>query len=154
MFFGKRFRKGFTLIEILIVVVILAILASMILPRMMGQIERGEAGEAFQWIGVLRRAAENTCAQTGSCDGYVYAQADNGYVGGDWGSLGLKDPGGLRKWGVYSYGFGSGYDSYVFDSSWENYIHFYRDESNAYWDCAGIFQPKTDASGNVTGCTI
>ena len=47
-------QRGFTLIEILIVVIILAILASMVLPRFMGQTENAYIAEAQQTLGVLR----------------------------------------------------------------------------------------------------
>ena len=49
-------QRGFTLIEILIVVIILAILASMVLPRFMGQTENAYIAEAQQTLGVLRAA--------------------------------------------------------------------------------------------------
>ena len=149
-----RRSKGFTLIEILIVVVILAILAAMILPRMMGQIERGEKAEAFQWMGVIRRASANLYAQTGSFTGYLYAQADNSFVLGSWGDLGLKDPGGLRNWGVYYYGLDTYHDIWVGDVSWGNYIHASGDGGGEVWDCGGAFQYKTNAAGDVIGCTI
>lgn len=53
---GKRKESGFTLIEILVVVIIIAILAAMILPQMLGQSERGAIAEAQNMLGALRRA--------------------------------------------------------------------------------------------------
>ena len=52
-------QKGFTLIEILIVVIILAVLAAMILPRFLSQTENAYIAEAQQVLGVLRRAQAN-----------------------------------------------------------------------------------------------
>ena len=49
-------QKGFTLIEILIIVVILAVLAAMILPRFLSQTENAYVAEAQQVLGILRRA--------------------------------------------------------------------------------------------------
>ncbi|MFA5167735.1 MAG: prepilin-type N-terminal cleavage/methylation domain-containing protein [Candidatus Omnitrophota bacterium] len=49
-------QRGFTLIEILIVVIILAVLAAMVLPRFMGQTENAYIAEANQTLGSLRRA--------------------------------------------------------------------------------------------------
>ncbi len=49
-------RNGFTLIEILIVVVILAVLAAMILPRLVQQSENGYIAEAQQNLGGIRSA--------------------------------------------------------------------------------------------------
>ena len=45
-------NKGFTLIEILIVVIILAVLAAMVLPRFLGQTENAFIAEAQQQLGV------------------------------------------------------------------------------------------------------
>ena len=52
-------QRGFTLIEILIVVIILAVLASMTLPRFLSQTENAYIAEAQQVLGVLRRAEAN-----------------------------------------------------------------------------------------------
>jgi len=59
-------KKGFTLIEILIVVIILAVLAAMILPRFMGQTENAFIAEAQQQLGVLRRAEINAVDMSGA----------------------------------------------------------------------------------------
>lgn len=57
-------KKGFTLIEILIVIVILAVLASLVLPRMMAQPERALVAEAINYLGVIRRAQESIVGST------------------------------------------------------------------------------------------
>ena len=57
---NTRKKRGFTLIEILIVVVILAILAAMILPRMIMQTENGYIAEAQQNLGAIRSAMVTT----------------------------------------------------------------------------------------------
>ncbi len=58
-------KKGFTLIEVLIVVVIIAILAALILPRMTAQTERAAIAEAQQMLGTLRRAQATYMDSTG-----------------------------------------------------------------------------------------
>ena len=49
-------NRGFTLIEILIVVIIIAVLASLVLPRFLQQTEAGYIAEAQQTLGAIRRA--------------------------------------------------------------------------------------------------
>ena len=50
-------KKGFTLIEIIIVIVILGILATLALPRITGQMESAKAAEAMNIFGAVKRAA-------------------------------------------------------------------------------------------------
>lgn len=83
-----RNQKGFTLIEVLIVVVIIGILAALLLPRMLQQPERARLAEANQMLGVIRRAQANTRDTTGAA-GYlalVHATA------GNWTRIGLQQP--------------------------------------------------------------
>ena len=49
----NKFNKGFTLIEIIIVVVILGVLAAIALPRLTGQVAKSRAAEAFNTLGIL-----------------------------------------------------------------------------------------------------
>lgn len=51
-----RKLKGFTLLEILIVVIIIGTLAALIIPRMLGQIQKAKETEAVQNLGAIRSA--------------------------------------------------------------------------------------------------
>ncbi|MBF0484976.1 MAG: prepilin-type N-terminal cleavage/methylation domain-containing protein [Candidatus Omnitrophica bacterium] len=54
-----RNNKGFTLIEVIIVIVIIGIMATLALPRITGQLNSSQAAEAMQMFGALRRSAMN-----------------------------------------------------------------------------------------------
>ncbi len=80
-------QKGFTLIEILIVIVILAVLATIVLPRMLAQPENALVAEANQQLGALARAQDTYMQMTGSATGLTPL---------NWATLGLQAPGGGR----------------------------------------------------------
>ncbi len=54
-------KSGFTLLEILIVIIIIGVLASLSLPRFFDTIEFTRSEEAMQYLGAVKRGAE-TCA--------------------------------------------------------------------------------------------
>ena len=83
-----RHFKGFTLIEILIVVVIISILASLILPRMLAQPEKAALAEAKQMLGAIRRAQMGYVDLGGGAYKRLSASADEA----DWNALGMRLP--------------------------------------------------------------
>ncbi len=86
-------KKGFTLVEVLIVVVIIAILASLIVPRMLAQTEKAKAAEALQMVGAIKRAAERYYdfhGNFGTVGSAIQSDPTAGYTGpGRWENLGL-----------------------------------------------------------------
>ena len=64
----KKFYQGFTLIEIIIVIVIIGVLATLALPRITGQIETARAAEAMSMFGAIRRSVIN-CIDIGNGTG-------------------------------------------------------------------------------------
>lgn len=54
----KRKEKGFTLTEIMIVIVILATMATMVVPRLTGQPERAAVAEAIAHLSAMRQSNE------------------------------------------------------------------------------------------------
>lgn len=158
-------KKGFTLAEVLIVIIIIAVLGAIALPRYGAQTNKARVGEALNMMGAIRRGAEAlfdaTDSYTGDDTGVINSLAltanTNGVVSGNWSKLGIS--GMDRKKSIfYAYdGFYypavgnavlSNYQicaGYIKGSGNEGTACFYaaykrdgtRDER---WECSGIFK--------------
>ena len=83
-----RHQRGFTLIEIMIAVVIVAILAAIALPSFMDSIRKGRRSEAFAALSALQQAQERWRANNSS---YASALANTAVVGAPPNGLGLSE---------------------------------------------------------------
>ncbi|HLA83982.1 MAG TPA: type IV pilin protein [Thermoguttaceae bacterium] len=63
-------RKGFSLVELAVVVIIIGVLAAFGVPRMLEAVERSKASEAFGYLSSVRSAQERYQAKEGK-----YAEA-------------------------------------------------------------------------------
>lgn len=103
----KMNKKGFTLIEVLIVVVIIAVLAALILPRFMNQAERAVIAEAQQILGAMRRGELNWQDMTETAPGTQTSITSCGFTtdcattAAEWAVLGVTPP--LVGTGAFDY---------------------------------------------------
>jgi prepilin-type N-terminal cleavage/methylation domain-containing protein len=58
-------RKGFTLVELAVVIVIIGVLAAFGVPRFLKSVERTKASEAFAYLSAVRSAQERYIAKEG-----------------------------------------------------------------------------------------
>ena len=87
----KRFNQGFTLIEIIIVIVIIGVLATLALPKITGQMTTAKSAEAVQMLGAIRAAFDNCVDMQGVAAGSTDTASCN-----SWTELGMAAPTGAK----------------------------------------------------------
>ncbi len=78
----KNNKSGFTLLEIIIVIIIVGVLASLALPRFFSTVEFSRSTEALQSMAVLRQSMER-----------CYLASNATYLGCSMTNIDVEDPG-------------------------------------------------------------
>ncbi len=68
---AARRRKGFSLVELSVVVIIIGVLAAFGIPRMLKSVERSKAAEAFKYLASVRAAQERYQARESTYAGLL-----------------------------------------------------------------------------------
>ena len=61
----SKARKGFTLVEVAVVIVIIGVLAAFGVPKFLNSVEKSKASEAFNYLSTVQSAQERYLAQNG-----------------------------------------------------------------------------------------
>ncbi len=59
-------RRGFTLVELAVVIIIIGVLAAFAVPRFLDSVERSKAAESFNYLSAVRAAQERYQVQQGT----------------------------------------------------------------------------------------
>ncbi len=73
---GKSSKKGFTLVELIVVIVILAVLAAMLVPALIGYVERARREKDYQAASTVYSAAQAALTEK-----YAKGEIDKGTAG-------------------------------------------------------------------------
>ncbi len=89
----RKGQKGFTLLELVVVIVVVGVLTSLALPRLTLVLERARMAEAYAVFTTIRSAMERYyLMNNGSYEGISIGMSLADPCNHDWSSLGIENP--------------------------------------------------------------
>ena len=148
----RRNPKGFTLVELAVVIVIIGVLAAFGVPRFINSVERSKAAEAFSYLSAVRSAQERYQAREGTYATDITA-IDIKFAAPKYFTIGTIGPGGTSSiqdsWTLTltRTGASAGYGAYTVTFTQDGY-----DATNSTIDAVPAINPMgTDPSAGSSG---